>query len=53
MQLELGVITIKQAKNHVKQPKSCQFFQRYLCNAILKDFLTLTPQNHEFYKALG
>jgi hypothetical protein len=53
MQLELGVIIIKRTKNHVKRPKNCQFFQRYLCNVILKDFLTLTPQNYEFYKALG
>ncbi len=33
--------------------KKLSIFQRYLCNVILKDFLTLTPQNHEFYIALG
>jgi hypothetical protein len=35
---KMGVITIKQAKNHVKQLKICQFFQTYLCNVTLMSF---------------
>jgi hypothetical protein len=30
-----GLITVKQAKNHVKRLKNYQVFQTYLCNATL------------------
>jgi hypothetical protein len=30
-----GEIIVQQTKNHVKQPKNCQFFQTNLCNATL------------------
>jgi hypothetical protein len=31
----MGVIIVKRAKNHGKQLKNYQFFQTYVCNAIL------------------
>jgi hypothetical protein len=46
----MGVITIKQVKNHVKQLKICQFFQTYLCNATLMSFWSRKFVLNDLYK---